>query len=106
MIGPPVNSPLATAQAITAVMKYFDVNRTYSAGGLIQWTDIEAECDGVLNYDRVSKFSEAEMALIRDMSIKVVGKPVACTVPAQRPFDYPRWMSSRAWPIKSDDDTG
>lgn len=92
MIGPPLSSPLATAQAIVQVMQYFDVNRTYSAAGLVQWTDIEAECDGILNYDRVAKFSAAETALIRDMSVKVVGKPVACTMPTRPPFEFPRWM--------------
>ena len=74
------------------MVKAMEVQSSQSVPRLTVWTDIEAECDGVLNYDRVMKFSEAEAALIRDMSIKMVGKPVACTTPAQGPFDYPRWM--------------
>ena len=102
MIGPPLNSSLATATAIVDVMRYFAQNRTYSAGGLIQWTDIEAECDGVLNYDRLPKFSVAEAEKIRRMSVEVVGTPVACRSPSARPFEYPRWMLT--WPQKTDDD--
>jgi len=75
-------------------MAYFHENRTYSAAGLIQWTDIEAECDGLLNYDRSPKFSDAEAKLIRDMNAKLVEPPVACTdkPPASGSDQYPPWM--------------
>ena len=93
MIGPPLNSSLQVAQALVEVMAYFAKNRTYSAGGIVQLTDIEAECDGLLNYDRVAKFSEAEAALVRNMSARLVQEPVQGSVTeGERAWVWPGWM--------------
>ena len=93
MIGPPLNTSLQVAQALVEVMAYFAKNRTYSAGGIVQLTDIEAECDGLLNYDRVAKFSEAEAALVRNMSARLVQEPVQGSVPeGERAWVWPGWM--------------
>eukprot|EP01047_Picozoa_sp_COSAG01_P005482 COSAG01_NODE_188_length_22632_cov_15.284915_9_plen_1110_part_00 len=101
MIGPPLNSSQAAAAAIVDAQRYFAKNRSYSAGGYVQWTDIEAECDGILNYDRVPKFNEASSAQMRQMNSQLVGKPVACRVTPAPTFDFPRWMTP--WALKTDD---
>ena len=36
-----------------------------SASVYTQATDVECECDGILNYDRTQKFSDAQVAQIR-----------------------------------------
>ena len=43
-----------------------------------QTTDLENECDGFLNYDRVTKFTAAETKAIHDANQALVGAPVDC----------------------------
>ena len=41
-----------------------------------QTTDLENECDGFLNYDRVTKFNAEQTASIKAANEKLVGSPV------------------------------
>jgi hypothetical protein len=41
-----------------------------------QTTDLENECDGFLNYDRVTKFNPEQTAAIKAANEKLVGSPV------------------------------
>jgi hypothetical protein len=41
-----------------------------------QTTDLENECDGFLNYDRVTKFTAEQTANIKAANEKLVGSPV------------------------------
>ena len=41
-----------------------------------QTTDLENECDGFLNYDRVTKFNAEQTAAIKAANEKLVGSPV------------------------------
>ena len=40
-----------------------------------QTTDVEDECDGLLNYDRTHKLSAAQQARIRQVNLRLIGKP-------------------------------
>ena len=46
-----------------------------SASVWTQTTDVEDECDGLLNYDRTHKLSPAQQARIRDANLRLIGKP-------------------------------
>jgi hypothetical protein len=39
-------------------------------------TDVENECDGMLNFDRTPKFTSAQAAAIRKASQGLIGNPV------------------------------
>ena len=40
-----------------------------------QTTDVEDECDGLLNYDRTHKLSPAQQARVREANLRLIGKP-------------------------------
>jgi len=65
-----------------------------SSAGYVQLTDTEMECDGILSYDRTSKFNKSDLAAIRNANIALVAKPIQC-----RPLDdhtmptaFPHWL--------------
>jgi hypothetical protein len=52
---------------------------TVSAAVYTQLTDVENECDGMVNFDRTPKFTAAQAGTIRGASHALIGKPVCCT---------------------------
>ena len=90
----------AVAQAIIGMSTTFEQINVISVGGLVQLTDVEQECDGLLSYDRTVKFSAADLKAMYDSTIKLIGKPVQCTpLPSSSGSDaacanvLPQWLS-------------
>ena len=59
-------SPQALADVLAATLgDQLRVRALLSASVLTQATDVECECDGLRNYDRSAKFSDAQAAQVR-----------------------------------------
>ena len=55
-----------------------DQRGNLSAAVYTQLTDVEVECDGMLNFDRTHKFTDAQAAAVRKASEALIGQPVCC----------------------------
>ena len=67
-----------SATYVAMVDKIIEERASVSYSVYTQTTDLENECDGFLNYDRVNKFSDAGTKAIHDANQKLVGTPADC----------------------------
>ena len=67
-----------SATYVAMVDKIIEERASVSYSVYTQTTDLENECDGFLNYDRVNKFSDAGTKAIHDANQKLVGTPTDC----------------------------
>lgn len=89
----------STAAAYIQTMKALQEYGKVSAAGYVQLTDVEMECDGLLSYDRTSKFNASDLQAIRDANVALVGQPVQCSPLASSdrvPAAFPRWLYASA----------
>jgi hypothetical protein len=74
----PVDPGQPIAFALIEMAKVLQRIGSISVGSIVQLTDVEQECDGLLSYDRTSKFSPMDLKRMKASTVALVGTPIKC----------------------------